>query len=280
MTALQRSLLTWYARNGRKHLPWRETRDPYAILVSEFMLQQTQVDRVLPKYQAFLMRFPNFESLAAASTADVIREWRGLGYNTRAVRLKRIAHTVTSQLGGELPRDAGALRVLHGVGPYIASAVRAYAFDCDDAAIDTNVRRVTQRVQPGVAIQTMVPSGRGHDWNSALMDLGASICTARTPKCAICPLRRFCVSAAPGAVPQQPIRKKASLPFKESARYARGRIIDRLRELPAGRRISLRALQRDLAGLRRSAKELQTLVVALEREGLISVQNRQVALRD
>lgn len=280
MTKLQKSLLTWYARHGREHLPWRKTRDPYAVLVSEFMLQQTQVDRVLPKYRAFLTRFPNFETLALASAADVIREWRGLGYNTRAVRLKAIAEKVVGHLGGTLPRDMNALRALPGVGAYIASAVRAFAFDCDDVAMDTNIRRIMERLQTSSTPEELVPRGHGHDWNSALMDLGTAVCTARAPKCAICPLRTFCGAAATGTLPSRRARKKNSLPFKESTRYARGRVIDRLRELPAGKRISLLVLERDLAELRRSAADLRAIVNALEREGLVSVQNRQVALRE
>src|SRR5438477_10576463 len=147
MKATQNPLLAWYARNGRAHLPWRKTRNPYRILVSEFMLQQTQVERVLPKYRAFVKRFPTFQRLAAASAADVLREWRGLGYNSRAVRLKRIAETVVKRFGGVMPHDAETLRALPGIGAYTAAALRAFAFECDDAAIDTNVRRVVHRLR-------------------------------------------------------------------------------------------------------------------------------------
>ena len=192
MKALQKNLLAWYAKHGRRSLPWRSTRDPYRILVSEFMLQQTQVDRVVPKYGAFVERFPNVVALANASTADVLREWKGLGYNSRAVRLKAIAQTVCNLLGGTVPRDRAGLLALPGVGAYTASAVRAFAFDEDDLATDTNVRRILHRALYGLehppkanpreldaAGSALIPSGRGHDWNSALMDLGATVCTAR-----------------------------------------------------------------------------------------------------
>jgi len=257
------------------------------------MLQQTQVERVLPKYRAFVKRFPNFESLAAASVADVLREWRGLGYNSRAVRLKRIAETVVKRFKGVMPRDGEALRALPGIGAYTAAALRAFAFDCDDAAIDTNVRRVVHRLRFGIEhppavsrarldaeAQEFVPRGRGHDWNSALMDLGATICTARSPKCAICPLRKLCASAPidPAALKRAP--KPPAVPFEQTARFARGRIIDQLRSLPPGKRVSLLVLHRELELPGRSAEEVTALVKSLEREGLVSLRKTQVALAD
>lgn len=258
------------------------------------MLQQTQVERVLPKYRAFLKRFPNFEKLAAASVADVLREWRGLGYNSRAVRLKRIAETVVKRFGGVMPRDAETLRALPGIGVYTAAALRAFAFDCDDAAIDTNVRRVVHRVRFGLEHPSMVaraeldaeaqesvPRGRGHDWNSALMDLGATICTARAPKCELCPLRKLCVAAPIDPATLQRARPtRASMPFEQTTRFARGRIIDRLRQLPAGKRVSLLVLHRELDLPGRSAREVTALVKALARDGLVTVRGRQVALTD
>ena len=282
MKPVQRHLLSWYAKNGRASLPWRKTRDPYRILVSEFMLQQTQVDRVLPKYRAFVKRFPTVRALAAASLADVIREWRGLGYNSRALRLKRIAEAVVTRFDGAVPRDLEALRGLKGIGPYTAAALRAFAFECDDAAVDTNVGRVVQRLTRGAEEpQALVPRGRGHDWNSALMDFGATICTARAPKCAICPLKKVCLSfpIAPSDLQRERPKVKA-VPFERTTRFARGRIIDRLRSLPAGRRVSLLALHRELALPGRSAKDVTILVEALARDGLVTVRKRQVALTD
>ncbi len=279
---VQRRLLSWYAKNGRSHLPWRKTRDPYRVLVSEFMLQQTQVDRVLPKYRAFLKRFPNMRTLAAASLADVIREWQGLGYNSRALRLKRIAEEIVTRFQGAVPRDVESLRRLNGIGPYTAAALRTFAFEYDDAAVDTNVRRVVQRLTLGTEEpQAFVPRGRGHDWNSALMDFGATVCTARAPKCAICPLKSLCPSfpVEPAELKRSPPKAK-TLPFEQTARFARGRIIDRLRNLPPGRRVSLLALHRELALPGRSAQDVTMLVEALARDGLVTVRKRQVALTD
>jgi len=135
------ALLAWYRIHGRAHLPWRQTRDPYRVLVSEFMLQQTQVERVLPLFEAFVAAFPDLASLAAAQAADVVRLWRGLGYNSRAVRLHALARAVVERHGGALPSDRDALLALPGIGPYTASAVRAFAFELDDVALDTNIRR-------------------------------------------------------------------------------------------------------------------------------------------
>lgn len=299
---LQRLLLDWYARFGRSHLPWRMTRDPYRVLVSEFMLQQTQVDRVLPKYEAFLERFPDVAELAAASTADVLRMWKGLGYNSRAVRLKQIAQEVVERFGGVMPSDETTLRTLPGIGPYTVSAVRAFAFDCDDAALDTNVRRVTHRVLHGLEhppavsaavldadARALVPRGRGHDWNSAMMDLGATICTARAPKCLICPMQTAC-AAAPidtgllEAARTNHARKRSpqeAIPFEQTTRYARGRIVDRLRELPPGKRISFLDLHEDVTSrIGRTAEELETLIGALERDGLVTTRGKAVALQE
>ncbi len=298
-----RLLLAWYARYGRSHLPWRESRDPYRVLVSEFMLQQTQVDRVLPKFLAFVERFPSVAALDRAGTADVLRLWQGLGYNSRAVRLKQIARAVVERFEGRMPSDSAVLRTLPGVGPYTVSAIRAFAFDCDEAAPDTNVRRVTHRALHGVEFppqvplatldaeaSALVPPGRGHDWNSAMMDLGASICTARAPKCLICPLQAACAAAPIDAARLESLRKEharkrspqEAIPFERTIRFALGRVVDRLRELPAGKRISLLDLHRDLGHVLsgRSADELNAIVAALVRDGLADERNGTIALRD
>lgn len=244
------------------------------------MLQQTQVERVLPKYRAFLKRFPTLLALAEASAADAIREWQGLGYNSRALRLKRIAETVAADFDGQMPRDAATLRTLKGIGEYTAAALRAFAFDEDDAAVDTNVRRVVERLTRGrVAPQALVPRGRGHDWNSALMDLGATLCTARAPKCVDCPMQKSCASF-PLELVAPPRIRKAKVPFESTTRFARGRIIDRLRELPPGKQVSLLDLHRELDLPGRSADDITALVTALARDGLVVVRNRQVALSD
>jgi A/G-specific adenine glycosylase len=295
--------LDWYARHGRAALPWRVTRDPYYTLVSEFMLQQTQVDRVVPRFEAFVARFPDFETLARASTADVLREWKGLGYNSRAVRLKRVAEAVNERFADAMPSDAARLRELPGIGPYTAAAIRAFAFDLDDAPIDTNIRRIVHRLFFGVEYppkaaaaeldaraRELVPPGGAHDWNSAMMDLGAAVCTARAPKCLLCPLRAGCAAAPVDAAALETARRanarprspQAALRFEETIRYARGRIVDRLRELPPGHGISLLDLHRDVAPLvpGRAVEEVGELVAALERDGLVARRGERIALAE
>lgn len=212
------ALLTWYATEGRAGLPWRATRDPYAILVSEMMLQQTQVDRVMPKYLAFLERFPTLAALAEAPTAEVIRAWAGLGYNMRAVRLQEIARQAQREFDGALPADLDALQRLKGVGRYTAGAVAAFAFEAQVATVDTNIRRTLWRIFRGIEPTTWptgeaasraalalaewaLPAGRAYDWQQALMDLGATVCVARRPACERCPLTASCAAwAEVGAV--------------------------------------------------------------------------------
>lgn len=302
MTPTQRRLLAWYERHGRAALPWRTERSPYRTLVSEFMLAQTQVDRVVPKFEAFVRRFPDFASLARASAADVVREWKGLGYNSRAVRLHRLAKTLIEGYGGALPADEKALRELPGVGAYTAAAIRAFGFDLDAAPTDTNVRRIVQRLVFGLEyphaapareldlqVRTMVVSGRAHDWSSALMDLGATICTARAPKCLICPLRSDCSAAPVDAMQLERLRVASAsrrehnaIPFERTTRYARGRIVDRLRDLPPGNRISLIDLHRDLGAAiaPRTLEDVREFVAALARDGIVTHDGNHVALRE
>ena len=189
-----------------RDLPWRRTRHPYRVLVSEIMLQQTQVDRVVPKYRAFLRRFPTVKRLAAAPVAEVRRLWYPLGYNVRPIRLHAIACETVARYGGRLPDREEALRRLPGVGRYTAGAILSFAYGRDTAVLDTNVRRVLGRVFLGRRrlarvrgdktfwdlAASLVPPGRGYDFNQALMDFGATWCTARKPRCATCPMRSFC----------------------------------------------------------------------------------------
>lgn len=295
------SLLEWYERYGRRSLPWRLVRGPYYTLVSEFMLQQTQVDRVVPKFEAFVARFPNIAALARASTGDVLRSWQGLGYNSRAVRLHRVARTVVERFGGAIPSDAAALRELPGIGPYTAAAIRAFGFDLDDAPVDTNIRRIVHRLAFGLEFppragarelderaRARVPAGKAHDWNSAMMDLGATICTARAPKCLLCPLRAHCLAAPIDAATLDRARRQqakapspqSAIPFSQTTRFARGRIVDRLRALAPGERISLLDLHGDLAPVLpdRSLEEVGMLVAILERDGLIARDGETIAL--
>lgn len=257
--SLQAALLGWYAEHQRP-LPWRQTRDPYAILVSEIMLQQTQVERVIPKYRQFLDRFPTIEALAAAPRGDVIRLWAPLGYNRRAVRLHEAARLVVERHAGRLPSRSAELLALAGLGPYTAAAVACFAFDEQLPTLDTNVRRVLTRLfadrlphlPPPRAVQAAaaeaLPLGRASDWNQALMDLGATICLARAPACHRCPVADDCASRCTATATERPALRRAAEsrvayraepPFAGSTRFYRGRIVDRLRAVPPGVTVSL-----------------------------------------
>ncbi len=199
----QQHLLRWYRKHGRE-LPWRETTDPYSILVSEVMLQQTQVDRVVPKYHEFLSKYPTLQALAKARVRDVKKIWYPLGYNIRPVQLHRIARETVTQYDGQLPSTDEELRSFKGIGRYTSGAIRSFAFKQDVPILDTNVRRVLLRVflgkprtQPPDArmwalSEELLPQGQTYDFNQALMDFGACICSAKTPACSKCPMRRFC----------------------------------------------------------------------------------------
>jgi A/G-specific adenine glycosylase len=238
---MEERLLDWFASQGRD-LPWRRTRDPYAILVSEIMLQQTQVDRVVPRYDAWLERWPTVNALAAARPGDAIREWQGLGYNRRALNLHRSATRIASD---GWPED---LTELPGVGTYTAAAIRCFAFGEDVLPVDVNVARVIART--GVAFTAA--SGQ------ALMDLGATVCLARIPRCHICPLAAMCPSRG---IRDEPARKHG--PFEGSFRQ---------------RRAAALRLVAD------STRRLDTLddeaVRALERDGLVVIRDGRVDLPD
>src|SRR5437762_5487370 len=193
-------LLSWYAAEQRE-LPWRATNDPYAILVSEIMLQQTQVDRVLPKYQQFLAIFPTLAALAAAPTADVISTWVPLGYNMRAVRLQSIARQVLAEYDGRIPDTIDELLKLKGIGRYTAGAIACFAYHKQVSTVDTNIRRVLHRIFLGLEhpepkvndaqmlslAEQVLPADEAYNWNQALMDIGATICTGSNPRCIHCP---------------------------------------------------------------------------------------------
>ncbi len=214
----QDRIFSWWERNARD-LPWRRTRDPYRILVSEVMLQQTQVSRVLPKYEEFLHTFPTVGSLASASPAHILRLWKGLGYNRRALYLKRAAESVVTDYDGTFPQDEALLVKLPGLGRYTARALMVFAFEKDVAMVDTNIRQIIthffyndQPQKDNVIQQTadaLLPHGRSWDWHQALMDYGAL--ALEKPKKIIRP-------------------KKPAVPFRQSHRFYRGKVMDLLRE--------------------------------------------------
>ena len=294
------ALLAWYAVHGRRHLPWRASRDPYRVVVSEFMLQQTQVERVIPIFEAFVSAFPSFDALAAASAGDVVRSWRGLGYNSRAMRLHALAQAVVERHDGTLPRDRDALLALPGIGPYTAAAVRAFAFEEADVALDTNLRRIVHRTHVGLEFplrtpdreldeiaRADVPADAAHDWNSAMMDVGATICTARAPKCLLCPLRDACAAAPVDAAALAQLARtharrtpQEAIPFERTTRYLRGRIVDRLRDVPAGAAVALDELVSALAGIVPADRldEIPAVIDALVREGIVARNAGALAL--
>ena len=252
MTERADALLAWYER-VRRPLPWRETRDPYALLVSEVMLQQTQAARVVPYYEAFLARFPDPESLAAARPRDVLAAWSGLGYNRRALALQAAAREIAER---GWPDD---LTELPGVGPYTAAAVASFAWDAQRAAVDVNARRVIERwdgrryAPKPLARRAaeLLPPGRAAAWNQAAMELGATVCTARAPRCHACPVATWCAGPSES-------RSRAAAPrprFEDTDRYARGRILAAL--LAGGDPPALAPERRDRA------------IAGLERDGLI-----------
>jgi A/G-specific adenine glycosylase len=316
LETLRQQLLDWFATAARD-LPWRRTRDPYRILVSEVMLQQTQVDRVLPKYAAFLEAFPTLDALANAPTAEVIKCWAGLGYNRRAVNLQRTARTVLQEHYGRFPTDVTVLRRLPGIGPYTAGAVACFAFEQDVAFMDTNIRRVLRRCLVGPEesspatsdrelldlAQALLPPGQGWHWNQAIMELGALICTAASPACWRCPLREHCrafaawrsadeqafATAVPGSFayplelggrPVRRVAEKREESYIGSRRYYRGRIVEALRALAPGAALSLQQLGVQVRDdyAAEHLPWLHDLVTSLARDGLIEVTDDMIRL--
>ena len=266
----RRRILSWYTRSGRD-LPWRDTRDPYRVLVSEVMLQQTQVSRVLPAYRRFLQRFPTLMALSRAPLGEVLREWSGLGYNRRARDLHRIARRHSSGL----PRTVAGLDALPGVGAYTASAVACFSFGESTAFADTNIRRVLGRAVLGrtatdreaVELDREIGSKRAAArWHHALMDVGATICLARRPRCDVCPVRGAC-----NYVGRERSSRRKQSPFVDSDRRVRGAILRHL--VGSSRGVTIAALRRGI-----NDERVPRLLSVLEREGLVEVSSGSVRL--
>ncbi len=304
LTGLRRRLLKWYRAYGRD-LPWRVTDNPYHTVVSEFMLQQTGVARVLKTWPAFLERFPSMESLANASPADVIRAWSGMGYNRRAINLQRAARAIMEQHGGIVPRDPAVLQTLPGIGRYTAAAIACFAWRRRAAVMDTNIRRVLGRALVGrddidadagwALAEAAVPSdgARASAWHQGLMDLGAMVCTSRRPACGACPLNDVCAAhplfedARHATVTYAEIA--AALPTLRIAerprpsqngwvgtnRYYRGRVIQALRRHTAAAVTldELGPLVRDGYSATDHEVWLRELLRGLERDGLVTVSS-------
>lgn len=277
-TARHQAVLGWWEER-RRDLPWRQTRDPWEVLVCEVMAQQTQVARVAERWRPFLDRFPTPAALAEAPVAEVIRWWTGMGYNRRALNLHRCAQALVAHHGGRLPDSLEALLALPGVGPYTARAVLAFAFERDRGVVDTNTARLLARwegrrlgaKEAQVAADGAVPAGEAWAWNQAMLDLGASVCTRRAPRCDACPVADRCAWALGAWPAPDPADGSAGVSggqsrFEGSDRQGRGRLVEALRRaaVPAGELPEVIGWPDDPARAERVAATLVTdgLVVA------------------
>jgi len=275
---LQEALLGWYDANARP-LPWRRVSDPYKMVVAEFMLQQTQVARVLSKYREWLAALPDWRTLAAASRAQVLQLWSGLGYNNRALRLHALARLVVDELG-ELPSNERELLQLPGIGPYTAGALMVFAHNLPGRCVDVNIERVLQRLFVALTAPPMgrarlsqllldsFPAGRARDWGNALMDLGVALCSASSPSCSQCPLQRWCCSKGERPEEEEQRRARRQSPFVHSTRWWRGRVI---KLLAAGARTEQELAQ--CIAKEAGINDRPALALALEdlkREGIVS----------
>ncbi|MBI4836270.1 MAG: A/G-specific adenine glycosylase [Candidatus Abawacabacteria bacterium] len=272
-----KTILNWFNQHGRHHLPWRNTRDPYAICVSEYMLQQTQVERVIPKYEAWLATFPTWEILAQAKTADVLRLWSGLGYNSRALRLQKLAQVVVDHYQGKLPDNAAELVKLPGIGPYTAAALSSFAFEKEIVVIDTNIERIVlryfwaepeaKRARVTTLLEEVIIEASkkkvvfSRFFFQGLMDFGSAICKAK-PLCTICPLRESCQAFAKQ---QFLVKRPKQSHFPHSRRFYRGQLI---KTLHSKQKLTLAELAKDYDIQKYSWPEI---VQGLEKDGLIAV---------
>jgi A/G-specific adenine glycosylase len=283
--AATRAILRWYVRHGRT-LPWRNIRNPYRLLIAEIMLHQTQVSRVLQHYPRFLRRFPSLRSLARASQADIVIAWRGMGYNNRAVRIHRLARQLSHSHAGKLPSTVEECRLLPGIGRYTAHALLVSVYRRDLPVVDVNVRRVLSRLfwrmptvvalRPERAIWTLaaslVPHARAYEWSQALMDLGATVCTARAPKCFSCPVAKICASRKRMRVAfLARSRQKPSRPGIPNRIY-RGRIIDALRFCRPGLTVTQIGSRIFPSSLHGGGPQLRAMISSLEKDGLVRVR--------
>jgi A/G-specific adenine glycosylase len=282
LRTMQSAVLGWYADNARP-LAFRRQADPWSVLVSEIVAQQTQAARAADAWTRLISEFPTPAALAAASPANVIRAWRGLGYNRRALALRAAAIAIVEEHGGRVPDTYDDLVRLPGVGPYTARAVLAIAFDRDVAALDTNIRRVVGRAFIGevgsvsagrfqALADGFVPRGRGATWTHALMDVGAAFCRKRDPRCDRCPLAAHCRYLAAGR-PAQPLTARSpSQPFLSTSRWLRGRILDQLRDAPDG---SWTVFDAAIGAF--SAEAVQRQLTRLGEEGLVELDQGEAA---
>ena len=282
----QKGVLAWFSLHKRD-LPWRRTAEPWLVLMSEIMLQQTQVERVIPKFLEFARRWPTSDAMAQAPLSDVLRAWSGLGYNRRGASLWKAARAISERHAGRVPRDLSALEDLPGIGRYTARAVLSFAWNDDVSLWDTNVRRIAMRVFHGGEFATDLPGqddleklldkalpiGRSREWHGALMDLGSAVCAGKKPMCRSCPLSRSCRAASgfiAGRKPKTDLIRRQSA-FEGSARQVRGAILRELAAVKGGKSLSGLAKGHSRQAVRRAAGELAA-------EGLISSRGDKVSL--
>ncbi len=281
-SVLREAVLAWYASNGPDY-PWRRTEDdPYAVWVSEVMLQQTQASRVVEAFPRFMERFPTLRSLAAASRADVLRAWAGMGYHRRAVSLHEAARAIVRDHDGAVPRDPAALRALPGVGPYTAAAVGSIAFGTPVAAVDTNVRKLMARVEFGLerheittaqaddAAAAWLDPARPGDWNQALMNLGHGVCRT-VPRCEECPLTSVCRFRQAGRRGGPSSRRRPA--FHGSLRQLRGEVVAALRQSPT---MTVAGL---IAATGRGEDDVVAALAGLARDGVVAATRAALAGR-
>lgn len=290
ITKIQKVILDWYTQHGREGLPWRETDDLYKIAVSEIMLQQTNVPKVIEKYKAFLNRFPTVEKLARARQSSVVHAWQGLGYNRRAVNLHKMAKVVVREYAGLFPQTAEELVSLPGIGPYTKNAILAFGLNRDVSAVDVNIERFVRRVygmgawekieHPTDVIAAFVPLGRSRDWHNALMDFASGVCTKRTPDCQNCPLKYDCASFPD---PQDsPVPKKKEVGRSEGGKHIprriyRGRIVEYLRMREGTAMMIGQSIKKDWSADDRTW--LEEILNQLAKEGMIVSKDKKWKLK-
>lgn len=295
----RKRLLRWYSQH-RRNLPWRHTHDPYRILISEVMLQQTQVAKVIERYKRWLKHFPTVQHLAQARSSDVLREWSGLGYNRRALALHHTAKKIMDECQGQFPRDVMALQRFNGIGKYTAHAIASFAFRKRVPLVDTNIKRVLGRIFFGykklerlrddetvfweLSNKVVASSASVYELNQGLMDVGAMICTAKQPKCQVCPMRTICKSY-PAILTASPDRLRVKtkriepLFFGQPRRIWRGRILRYLHSNQSSTLTEIgRALQTDWTSSR--LPWLKNVVQTLEKDRMVIVHGTTVALTD
>ena len=294
---LHERILRWYHKHQRE-MQWRTTKDPYEILLSEIMLQQTQVSRVQEKLPVFLKKFRNVHALAKASRADVIHAWQGMGYNNRAVQLHEMANVIVDEYRGRIPSDIVCLQKLPGIGPYTSHAVACFAFRKNVPLVDVNIRRVLSRLLWRMKnrgevrgenelwnVAARALPGSAYAWNQALMDLGATICTSNNPSCTMCPVNDVCSSQHLGNKIHSRLREKGRKKLEPSyggtpQRIWRGRVVEALRNVNGRGSISIMQIGKIIKPTFTSSELtwLSDLIANLEHDGIVDRLNKQVRL--